>query len=133
MSSAADRNMALADFHIRNEAADVDAVMDLYTDDIVLEMPSRNVRLVGRDAIRANYIRMFGAMAEVEITPHDRFATDTRVVDDMTVRFRLIGDGMVNAPVAVGSRVELRLIHHFTMRGGKIAREQVFEIWRAQD
>lgn len=133
MSSMTDHNMAVVDSHIRNEAADVDAVMDLYTDDIVLEMPSRNVRLVGRAAIRANYIRMFDAMAEVEITPHDRFATDTRVVDDMTVRFRLTGDGMVNAPVAVGSRVELRLIHHFTMRGGKIAREQVFEIWRAQD
>ena len=104
--------------------------MDLYTDDIVLEVPSRGLRLASREAIRANYVARFGSMAEVGLQPLDRFATDERVVDDMIVRFRLVGPGMVDAPVPVGARVELRLLHHFAMRDGRIAREQVFEIWR---
>lgn len=129
MSSWVERNLAVVESHIRDEATDVDAVMALYTDDILFEVPSRNLRLVGREQIRANYLSMFASMAEIEIIPHDRFATESRVVDDMTVRFLLVGDGFVNAPVKPGSRVELRLIHHFEMKGGRIAREQVFEIW----
>jgi hypothetical protein len=37
---------------------------------------------------------------------------------------------MANAPVPIGSRVELRPVHHFSMRGGRIEREQVFEMWK---
>jgi ketosteroid isomerase-like protein len=73
---------------------------------------------------------MFGSMADVEIEPVERFATEERVVDDMIVRFRLIGPGMVGAPLPIGARVELRLVHHFHMRDGRIARERVFEIWK---
>ena len=62
-----------------------------------------------------------------------RIHHETRVVDDMKVRFRLTGDGMVNAPVAIGARVELRLVHVFHMRGGRIAREIVHEEWRTID
>ena len=69
-------------------------------------------------------------MRDVELEPLDRFATEDRVVDDMIVRMRLVGEGMVNAPVPIGTRVALRLIHHFTMRDGLISREQVFEIWQ---
>jgi ketosteroid isomerase-like protein len=125
------RNLDVVDLHIRGEAVDVDAILGLYTDDIVLEVPGRGLRLAGRDAIRANYLAMWPAMADVALEPLDRFATEDRVVDDMIVRMRLVGDGMVNAPVPIGTRVELRLIHHFTMRDGLISREQVFEVWQA--
>lgn len=131
MNDSIARNLDVVDRHIRDEARNVDAVMDLYTDDIVLEVPSRGLAFTDKEAIRANYIAMFSSMAEVELEPLERFATETRVVDDMKVRFRLTGGGMTNAPVPVGSKVELRLIHHFDMREGRIAREQVFEIWRA--
>lgn len=126
-------NLAVVEAHIRDEARDPPSVMALYTDDIVQEMPSRGLVLTGKAAIQANYEAMFGSMAEVEIHPIERFATPERVVDDCIVRFRLVGDGVVNAPVAVGSRVEMRLLHLFHMRGGKIAREEVFEAWRALD
>ena len=86
--------------------------------------------LTGKAAIEANYRRMFASMVEIELEPLDRFATRERVVDDMMVRFRLVGDGMVNAPVAPGTRVELRLVHVFHMRDGRIAREIVHEDWR---
>ncbi len=127
------RNLAVVDAHIRDEARDPAAVMDLYTDDIVLEMPTRNLTLTGKAAIEANYRAMFGSMAEVEIIPGTRFATPDHVVDDCTARFRLTGDGVVNAPLPVGSRVELRLMHLFAMREGRIAKETVYEGWRRID
>lgn len=124
------RNLETVDAHIRGEAVDVDSILGLYTDDIVLEIPGRGLRFEGRDAIRANYLAMWASMAEVELEPLERFATEERVVDDMKVRLRLTGPGMVNAPVPIGSRAEIRLIHHFSMREGLISREQVFELWR---
>ena len=124
------RNLAVVEAHIRDEARDPALVMDLYTDDIVLEMPTRGLTLTTRAEIEANYRAMFGSMAEVEITPGTRFATQDHVVDDCTVRFRLTGDGVRNAPLPVGSLVELRLLHLFAMRDGRIARETVYEGWR---
>jgi len=126
-------NLRIIDQHIREEAGNPDAVMPLYTDDIVLEVPGRGLRFEGRAAIRANYIAMFASMGRVEIEPLERFATAERAVDDMIVRFRLIGSGFSNAPFPVGSRVEVRLLHVFAMRDGKIARETVFEAWKRLD
>jgi hypothetical protein len=123
-------NLATEDAHIRGEARDPASVMELYTDDIVLELPSRGLRFGTKAEIEANYIRMFGAMAEVEIVPLDRFATRDRVVDECLVRFHLAGDGFDNAPCGPGDRVELRLLHVFHMRDGLIAREVVFEGWK---
>lgn len=127
-----ERNLSIVDQHIQGEARDVDSILPLYTDDAVLEIPGRGLRFEGRDAIRANYLAMWPAMADVRLQPLDRFATAERVVDDMIVSMRLIGEGMTNAPVPVGSQVQLRLVHHFTMREGRIAREQVFELWSLQ-
>lgn len=126
-------NLATVDAHIRGEAQDPAAVMGLYTEDVVLEVPSRGLRLDTHAAIEANYRRMFASMDEIEITPLDRFATTDRVVDECLVRFRITGDGLVNAPFGIGARVELRLLHVFAMRGGRIARETVFEGWRRLD
>ena len=123
-------NLETVDKHIRGEAVDVDSILGLYTDDIVLEIPGRGLRFEGREAIRANYLGMWESMGEVELEPLERFATEDRVVDDMKVRLRLTGPGVVGAPVPIGSRAEIRLIHHFLMRGGLICREQVFELWR---
>lgn len=123
------RNLAVVDAHIRDEARDPAAVMDLYTDDIVLEMPTRGLKLAGRAAIEANYRAMFGSMANVEIIPGTRFATADHVVDDCIACFRLTGEGVANAPLPVGSLVELRLMHLFAMRDGRIARETVYDGW----
>lgn len=124
------RNLAVADAHIQGEARDPASVLDLYTEDAVLEVPSRNLRFTTHAEILANYRRMFASMAEVEVVPLDRFATAERVVDDCLVRLLITGDGLTNAPFGIGTRVELRLLHVFHMRDGRIAREQVFEGWR---
>ena len=57
-----------------------------------------------------------------------RFATQARVVDDSIVRFKLIGPHFV--PLPIGSGVEMRLVHIFEMREGKIAKETGFEMWK---
>lgn len=131
--SSIEHNLAVVDRHIQGEARDVDSILGLYTDDVVFEVPGREIRLVGREAVRANYLAMWPSMADVELEPLERFATEDRVVDDMLVRMRLVGDGLENAPLPIGSSVELRLVHHFSMRDGRIAREQVFEVWRPVD
>ncbi|MBD3771294.1 MAG: nuclear transport factor 2 family protein [Rhodobacterales bacterium] len=124
-------NLAIVQKHMEGEAQDPASVMALYTDDVVLESPLRGLHLTDKAAIEANYLAMFGAMSDIEIVPLDRFATETRVVDDCIVRFSLSGEGFYRAPLPVGSRVELRLVHVFQMRDGLIARETVHEAWKA--
>lgn len=125
-----EENLAVVDAHFRNEnSSELDKVLPLYTDDIVWESPARGQVLHGKRAAAENYRRMFGSMADVKITPLRRFATADRVVDDSIATFRLVGDGVPNAPLPVGSTVDLRLVHIFDMRDRRIAREAVYEIW----
>ena len=48
------------------------------------------------------------------------------MVDDSLVTFEVIRDGYWRFPV--GSKVEMRLVHIFEMRDGKISREVVFDM-----
>ena len=125
-------NLSVVEAHFHSEASDeVDQALALYTDDIVWESPARNLRFTGKQATGDNYRKMFASLRDVQFRTVQRFATEDRVVDDSIVTFSLVGDGMVNAPVPVGSKVEMRLLHIFEMHEGKIARESAFEIWRA--
>lgn len=123
-------NLAVVEEHFHSEAADeIERALEFFTDDIVWESPARNVYLYGKRAAAENYRAMFGSMRVEGFRCLQRFATPDRVVDDSVATFTLTGDGMVNAPVPVGTKVELRLLHVFEMRDGKIARESVFEAW----
>ena len=46
------------------------------------------------------------------------------------VEFTLVGDGFTNCPFELGTRVNMRLVHAFQLRDGKICRENGYEIWR---
>ncbi|HEV2762419.1 MAG TPA: nuclear transport factor 2 family protein [Pyrinomonadaceae bacterium] len=123
-------NLAVVEQHFHSEAADeVEKALELFTDDIVWESPARNVYLYGKRAAGENYRRMFASMKVEGFRNVQRFATPDRVVDDSIATVTLVGDGVVNAPVPVGTKVEIRLLHVFEMRDGKIARESVFEVW----
>jgi hypothetical protein len=65
-------------------------------------------------------------MRNVKFQPLQRFATGDRVVDDCIVTFEVAKDGYWHFPL--GSKVEMRLVHIFEMRDGKIAREIVFDM-----
>ena len=124
-------NLAAVEAHFHSEAAnEVEQALELYTDDIVWESPARDLVFRGKEATGENYRRMFASFQVEEFRCLDRFATEDRVVDDSVATLTLIGDGVANAPAPVGSKVEIRLLHVFEMREGRISRELVFEDWR---
>lgn len=124
-------NLAAVDAHFHSEAAnEVEKALELYTDDIVWESPARDLVFRGKEATGENYRRMFGSFKVEEFRCLQRFATEERVVDDSVATVVLVGGGVENAPAPVGSKVEIRLLHVFEMREGKISRELVFESWR---
>jgi len=87
------------------------------------------VSYVGRQSIKQNYLKLFASAANIRFGPIERFASSDRVFDDMWARFTLAGDGFENAPVPIGTKVKLRLLHNFHIRDGLIAREIGYEIW----
>ena len=124
-------NLATVEAHFHSEAAnEVEKALELYTDDIVWESPARDLVFRGKEATGENYRKMFASFKVEGFRNLERFATEDRVVDDSIITVVLTGDCVENAPVPVGSRVEIRLLHVFDMREGKISRELVFENWR---
>ena len=68
-------------------------------------------------------------MGNVQFQFLQRFATADRVVDDSIVTFEVVKDGYwphFNA----GQKIDMRLVHIFEMRDGKISRELVFDMGR---
>ncbi len=115
-------NLAVIEAHFGSEAAGrIDAAIDLYTDDIVWEAPSRNLVIKGKEAVAANYREIFSVLKDVEFHTMDRFATEDRVVDDSVVTFVVARDGFI--PLPLGTKGEMRLTHIFEMRDGKISKE----------
>ena len=124
-------NLAAVEAHFHSEAVnEVEKALELYTDDIVWESPVRNLVFRGKEAAGENYRKMFASFKVEEFRCLQRFATEDRVVDDSVATLVLTGDTVENAPVPVGSKVEIRLMHIFEMRKGKISRELVFENWK---
>ena len=123
-------NLAAVEAHFHSEATnEVEAALDLYTDDVVWEAPARGLRFEGKRAVADNYTQMFAKMADVQFKNLQRFATEDRVVDDSVVRFRLLDTGYL--PLNPGTQVEMRLVHIFEMRGGLISKEIGYEMWSA--
>ncbi len=126
-----EENLGVVDSHFRSETAnEIEKALHLYTDDVVWESPARGVVLRGKSAAAENYHKMFASMDDLKVTQLRRFAREECVVDDSVATFRLVGDGVVNPPLPVGTKVESRMVHMFDMRGNKIARETVYEMWR---
>lgn len=127
-------NLAAVAAHFHGEAVgEIEQALELYTDDIVWESPARHLIFRGKEATAENYRKMFSSMRVEGWRQLQRFATEERVVDDSIATFVVTGEGIENAPAAVGSKVELRILHVFEMRGGKISRELVFESWQVME
>ena len=103
-------NLAVVEAHFGSEASGrIEASLELYTDDIVWEAPSRNLVIKGKIAVGANYREIFEVINEVEFHNLDRFATEDRVVDDSVVTFVVDKDGFI--PLPKGSKGQMRLTH----------------------
>jgi ketosteroid isomerase-like protein len=126
------RNLKCVERHFHSEAADeVEAALDLYTDDIIWEAPALNGldrSFSGKQAVAKNYRELFASMRNVRFEFLQRFATEDRVVDDSIVTFEIARAGYW--PWAADTKIEMRLVHIFEMREGKISRELVFDMGR---
>ena len=126
------RNLAAVENHFHSEAVgEVEAALETFTDDIVWEAPAPNGLdrcYSGKEDVARNYRELFASMRDVRFEFLQRFATEDRVVDDSKVTFEVAKEGYWHFPV--GSRVEMRLVHIFEMRDGKISREIVFDMGR---
>lgn len=126
------QNLAAVENHFHSEAlSDVNAALETFTDDVVWEAPAPNGlnrSFTGKEAVGHNYRQLWASMRNVNFQPLQRFATEDRVVDDSIVHFEVAKDGYWHFPI--GSKVEMRLVHIFEMRDGKIAREIVFDMGR---
>ena len=126
------RNLTAVENHFHSEAQnEVEAALAIFTDDIVWEAPAPNGlnrSFSGKAAVAENYRELFASMRDVKFQFLQRFATEDRVVDDSIVTFEVVRDGYWHFPV--GAKIEMRLVHIFEMRDGKISREIVFDMGR---
>jgi ketosteroid isomerase-like protein len=126
------RNLAAVESHFHSEASnEVELALETFTDDVVWEAPAPNGlnrSFSGKAAAADNYRKLFASMRDVRFQLLQRFATEDRVVDDSLVSFEVAEDGYWHFPP--GSKVEMRLVHIFEMRDGRIARELVFDMGR---
>lgn len=126
-------NLACVELHFHTEAQnEIEAALELYTDDIVWEAPAPNGLnryFSGKEAVAESYRELFVSMANVQFQPLQRFATEDRVVDDSIVTFEVARDGYW-PHFSLGQKIEMRLVHIFEMREGKISKEIVFDMGR---
>ena len=127
------RNLACVEGHFHSEAEhDIEAALDLYTDDITFEaaaLNGLNRSFSGKDAVAKFYRQLWATMEDVKFQTLQRFATEDRVVDDSLVAFKVVRDGCW-PHFRVGQKIEMRLVHIFEMRDGRIAKEIVFDMGR---
>lgn len=126
-------NLACVELHFHTEAQnEIEAALELYTDDIVWEAPAPNGlnrSFSGKEAVAESYRELFASMANVQFQPLQRFATKDRVVDDSIVSFEVARGGYW-PHFSSGQKIEMRLVHIFEMREGKISKEIVFDMGR---
>lgn len=83
------RNLACVGKHFHSEAVnEVEAALDLYTDDIIWGAPAFNGldrSFSGKHDVAKNYRELFSSVRNVRFQLLQRFATEDRVVDDSMV------------------------------------------------
>ena len=125
------QNLTCVDGHFHSEAEnDIEAALQLYTDDIIFEagaLNGLNRSFSGKQAVAKFYRELWATMRDVKFQPLQRFATEDRVVDDSLVSFEMVRDGCWSH-FSTGQKIEMRLVHIFEMRDGKISKEIVFDI-----
>ena len=127
------QNLACVDSHFHSEAEnDIEAALQLYTDDIIFEagaLNGLNRSFSGKQAVAKFYRELWATMRDVKFQPLQRFATEDRVVDDSLASFEVVRDGCW-PHFYTGQKIEMRLVHIFEMRDGKISKEIVFDMGR---
>jgi len=128
------QNLACVEGHFHSEAVnDVEAALELYTDDIIFEAAALNGLnrcFSGKEAVAKFYLELWTTMRDVKWQFLQRFATEDRVVDDSVVTFEVVRDGCW-PHFSSGQKIEMRIVHIFEMRDAKISKEIIFDMGRA--
>lgn len=113
--------------HFMYEATDdIDGVMGSLTDDAEHEViPSPVGPLNERAKIRAYYEMLFPCLRDGTVTPVRRLYGDDFIVDE-TIWHGQLADGHPFLLDGKHGPIDLRLLHIFKLRDGKISREQVW-------
>ena len=127
------QNLACVEGHFHSEAEnDIEAALELYTDDIIFEagaLNGLNRSFSGKHMVGKFYRELWASMRDVKFQPLQRFATEDRVVDDSLTTFEVVRDGCW-PHFSTGQKIQMRLVHIFEMRDGKISKEIVFDMGR---
>jgi len=124
----------LVTMHFEEENPErIEECIRLYTLDAEWEAPARGVKYRGPENIKRMYLRLFAATEDFVFTAVERWATPDRVFDDTIATFRLAREGFENAPLPIGCKVKMRLVHNFHIRDGLISKEIGYECWRRDD
>jgi uncharacterized protein len=105
---------------------DVDGVMSSLAQDAEHEViPSPMGPLDERDKIRAYYEMLFPCLRDGSVTPVRRLYGNDFIVDESIWHGQLV-DGHPLLLDGKSGPIDLRLLHIFNLRDGKISREQVW-------
>jgi ketosteroid isomerase-like protein len=127
MSMTAEQMDTIVNDHFMYEATDdIDGVMGSLTDDAEHEViPSPMGPLHERAQIRAYYEMLFPCLRDGTVTPVRRLYGDDFVIDE-TIWHGQLADGHALLLDGKSGPIDLRLLHIFNLRDGKISREQVW-------
>jgi len=118
---------AIVNQHFVYEANDdVEGVLSSLTDDADHEViPSPMGPIRGHEDIRAYYEMLFPCLRDGTVTPVRRLYGEDFIVDESIWRGEL-ADGHVLLIDGKAGPIDLRLLHIFNLRDGKISGEQVW-------
>jgi ketosteroid isomerase-like protein len=118
---------AIVNEHFMYEANDdVEGVLSSLTDDADHEViPSPMGPIQGQQDIRAYYEMLFPCLKDGTVTPVRRLYGEDFVVDE-TIWHGQLADGHALLVDGKTGPIDLRLLHIFNLRDGRISREQVW-------
>jgi ketosteroid isomerase-like protein len=111
-----DLDALLAAFNAR----DVDAILEFFTDDCVLDTP-RNEHLVGKDAVRGGFQARFDGIPDIVYDDARHFTSGDRGASEWTIR----------GTQASGEPIVVRGCDLFEFSGDKIKRKDSY--WKILD
>jgi uncharacterized protein len=111
------------DHFTAEEKLDIDAVVAGFAPAFQHEVigDPRGV-ITSRDGLRQRYEELFGPLRDAEVRTIRRYYGDGFVVDESEMTVTV--DGVVFGLRGQGQRINVRLLHVFEVRDGKISREQ---------
>jgi len=124
MTTTTEKNMALLHTAYRSlESGELDACVELLTEDFIANVPGLPDPLHGREVWRQGARAMLDAFPDLKIDVQDMFGTGDKVT--VLVNFHGTHQGAFQQFEATGRRVAYRSVEVYRIEGDRIAEEWV--------